>query len=105
MTYLWATSECATPSEVHQAVAPELAYTTVMTVLARLWKKHLLTRERVGRAFAYRAAEPEATHRADQMLSTLDNAQDSTAVLSSFVESLDADDVSALRRILGADES
>ena len=105
MTYLWATAERATPSEVHQAVAPELAYTTVMTVLARLWKKDLLTRERLGRAFAYRAAELEATHRADQMRSTLNDARDSTAVLSSFVESLNADDVSALRQILGADES
>jgi len=105
MTYLWAIGDRATASEVHQAVASELAYTTVMTVLARLWKKELLTRERLGRAFAYKAAEPEAAHRAEQMRSAFNDAPDPIAVLSSFVDSLDADDVSALRRILDTEES
>jgi predicted transcriptional regulator len=33
-----------------------VAYTTVMTTLDRLFKKRLLSRQKVGRAFVYRAA-------------------------------------------------
>ena len=33
-----------------------VAYTTVMTTMDRLFKKGLLTRRKVGRAFVYRAA-------------------------------------------------
>lgn len=104
MTYLWATASSATPAEVHQAVAPELAYTTVMTVLSRLWKKNLLSRERHGRAYAYTTLEPEYAHRADQMRSALYDAADSEAVLSSFVESLKDEEMAVLRQLLD-DES
>lgn len=100
MAYVWVTGSPATPSEVHQAVAPELAYTTVMTVLSRLWKKGMLSRQRQGRAFAYEASLPEATHRATQMHSTLHEALDSKAVLSSFVESLTSAEAAQLRKIL-----
>ncbi len=105
MTYLWATASSATPAEVHQAVAPELAYTTVMTVLSRLWKKNLLTRERNGRAYAYSTTEPESSHRADQMRSALYNAVDSAAVLSSFVDSLKDEEMIVLRQLLDEDDS
>lgn len=40
MMYLWAIDGPATPADVHAAVAPELAYTTVMTILTRLWQKN-----------------------------------------------------------------
>lgn len=100
MAYVWLTGSPATPAEVHQAVAPELAYTTVMTVLTRLWKKEMLSRQRQGRAFAYEASQPEATHRATQMHSTLHDARDSKAVLSSFVENLTSAEFAQLRKIL-----
>ena len=48
MDYLWMINEPVTPSEVHEAIAPELAYTTVMTVLSRLYDKGRLERERQG---------------------------------------------------------
>lgn len=105
MAYLWATASSATPAEVHQAVAPELAYTTVMTVLTRLWKKNRLTRERNGRPYAYRTVEPESAHRADQMRSALCNAMDSAAVLSSFVDSLEDEELIVLRQLLDEDNS
>jgi len=44
-----------TPGQVRDALGAELAYTTVMTVLARLCGKGAVTRQRSGRAFAYRA--------------------------------------------------
>jgi len=103
MTYLWVTDSPATPAEVHQAVAPELAYTTVMTVLSRLWGKGLLHRERTGRAYTYRPVRTEAQFRADQMQSTLDDSGDREAVLSSFVASLNAADLTKLRTLLHRD--
>jgi len=59
MEKLWANSAAGgvplTVREVHVTVgAPrDLAYTTVMTVLDRLAKKHLVTQERDGRAYRY----------------------------------------------------
>lgn len=38
----------------------EHAYTTIMTVMARLHEKEVLVRERRGRQYIYRAAAPEA---------------------------------------------
>jgi predicted transcriptional regulator len=39
---------------------PPLAYTTVMTVMARLAEKEILRRERDGRGYVYEAAVPDA---------------------------------------------
>lgn len=100
LQYLWAVDEPSTPAEVHQAVAPDLAYTTVMTVLTRLYKKGLLDRERLGRAFAYSTVDREAVHRAGQMHDQLSAADDRTAVLSSFVETLTDAEAEELRRLL-----
>jgi predicted transcriptional regulator len=38
------------------ALGSNVAYTTVMTTMDRLFKKRLLSRHKVGRAFVYRAA-------------------------------------------------
>ncbi|MDH3293512.1 MAG: BlaI/MecI/CopY family transcriptional regulator [Acidimicrobiia bacterium] len=100
MAYLWATESPATPAEVHQAVAPELAYTTVMTVLTRLWTKEVLTREAKGRGFTYSPVRSEAQHRADLMQDALRNSADRAAVLSSFVASLSRADAKKLRTLL-----
>ena len=49
---LWAKGS-ATVRELLENSHPELAYTTVMTTLDRLFKKGLLTRSEEGRAFRY----------------------------------------------------
>ena len=49
---LW-TRHNATVRELVDESCPDLAYTTVMTTLDRLFKKKLLTREPEGRAFRY----------------------------------------------------
>lgn len=61
LEHLWtaaATPPGVTVRQVHDAVGLErgLAYTTVMTVLDRMAKKGLVTRERDGRAWRYTAA-------------------------------------------------
>src|ERR1700693_4623387 len=43
----------STVRELLESGCPELAYTTVMTTLDRLYKKGLLTRSEEGRAFRY----------------------------------------------------
>ena len=101
MDYLWLVGGPATPAEVHAAVAPELAYTTVTTVLTRLWDKGRLERERRGRAFVYAPVRSEAEHRADAMRVSLGDAADRGAVLSSFVDSLDPADLDVLRGLIG----
>lgn len=100
MAYLWAAEGPATTAEVHQAVAPDLAYTTVMTVLTRLWAKELLTREPRGRGFAYSPVHSEAQHRAEMMQDALESSVDRAAVLSSFVASLSRADARKLRTLL-----
>jgi len=100
MEYLWSIGEPATPAEVHDVVAPELAYTTVMTILTRLFEKGRLERKRVGRAYAYSAVESEAEHVAGAMASSLVDAHDRAAVLSQFVDTLSPDDAMTLRRLL-----
>lgn len=104
MAYLWSRTERATPAEVHAVVGRDLAYTTVMTILTRLWEKGLLERKRRGRAYAYRPVRSEADHRAEHMRTTLDRARDREAVLSSFVDGLSTSEARTLRRLL-RDES
>lgn len=104
MTYLWATMTPAMPAEVHQAVAPDLAYTTIMTVLSRLWSKGLLTREPKGRGYAYSPVRTEAEHRAEEMQTTLEAADDRAAVLSSFVSALSGCDAARLRQLLHSED-
>ena len=100
MQYLWAADVESTPAEVHKVVCPELAYTTVMTVLTRLYEKGQLERGRRGRAYTYRPVRTEAESRAGSMQTALSDARDRSAVLSSFVESLDGSDLSILRKLL-----
>ncbi|HEC10567.1 MAG TPA: BlaI/MecI/CopY family transcriptional regulator [Acidimicrobiales bacterium] len=99
MEYLWMVGT-GTPAEVRTGLGADLAYTTVMTILTRLWKKGFLERERTGRSFTYRPVESQAEHRARGMRSTLDKASDREAVLSRFVDELSEGDTRTLRRLL-----
>ena len=100
MDFLWSADVATTPSEVHAGVAPELAYTTVMTIMTRLWEKGRLRRARQGRGYVYEPVRSEAEHRAGEMRTTLGDSGDRAAVLSQFVSDLDAPDASMLRELL-----
>jgi predicted transcriptional regulator len=97
-----------TPAEVRDQLGTDLAYTTVMTVLARLSEKGLVTRERVGRAYAYTAIRDGAEVTARQMQKLLDAGDDRAAVLSRFVGTLTDEDerllVDLLRHAEGDDQ-
>jgi predicted transcriptional regulator len=107
LTALAAAGRPLTPGEVRTEVGEDLAYTTVMTVLARLYDKGALTRQRDGRAYAYRLADPtEVT--AHRMRQLLDDGDDRAAVLTRFMGELTDEDeqllVSLLHRAEREDE-
>lgn len=92
-----------TPSEVRELLAPDhsLAYTTVMTVLGRLWKKDLLEREPRGRAYAYAPVQTREVHAAVRMEEILEAAGDRAVALTRFVDELSNSDRKRLRSLLG----
>jgi predicted transcriptional regulator len=55
MDFVWSRGE-VTVRDAHAQFGESVAYTTLMTTLDRLFKKGLLHRRKVGRAFAYSAA-------------------------------------------------
>jgi predicted transcriptional regulator len=55
MDLLWSGDERSV-RDVCDQFGPDVAYTTLMTTLDRLFKKGLLTRRKVGRAYHYTAA-------------------------------------------------
>jgi len=69
-----------------------VAYTTVMTTMDRLFKKGLLTRQKVGRAFVYRAsasrAEIEGAVATELVHSLLQREGEPLPVLSSLVDAV-----------------
>ena len=64
MQVMWSSGERlsvrAMLSRLNEGRQPSLAYTTVMTVMARLADKEILRRELNGRGYEYEAAVPDA---------------------------------------------
>lgn len=94
LAVLWAGDDLAV-RDVQARLPRDVAYTTVMTTLDRLYKKGVLVRRQVGRAFLYSAGmtRPQLEARiAGGVLSGLLQGQSGTAapVLSNFVESVSA---------------
>jgi len=101
MNLLWDRGGWMTPGEVHAALADSsLAYTTVMTVLVRLWQKGRLERQRDGRAYAYHPVVTRDQYAAERMEELLARAGNRSAVLSHFLDAIDPADRDQLRRLL-----
>ena len=102
MDVLWDADTWLTPGEVHDVLAQDrrIAYTTVMTILVRLWEKDRLERRRTGRAYAYHPTATREEHAAARMRDILDSGGDHGAALTHFFQSLPAGDRARLRRIL-----
>jgi predicted transcriptional regulator len=107
MDVLWDRGGWLTPGEVHEALTTQrkLAYTTVMTILVRLWQKGRLERERDGRAFAYRPVQSREEHAAARMGELLTATRDRPLALNHFVDELSPADRAQLRRMLGSGSS
>jgi predicted transcriptional regulator len=97
---LWAADVPLTPAEVQEQMEGDLAYTTVMTALARLHEKGAVRREKAGRAFAYTPILDEPGIAAARMRELLEGGEDRGAVLARFVGTLTAEEESMLAELL-----
>jgi predicted transcriptional regulator len=88
-----------TPAQVLTQLDDGLAYTTVMTTLARLHEKGAVTRERAGRAYAYTPVDT-ATVTARRMRRVLDSGENRENVLARFLDELGPNEVPVLARLL-----
>ena len=104
MDALWDQEAWLTPAQVHATVGRKrgLAYTTVMTVLVRLYEKGLLERRRAGRAFAYGPVLTREEDAAQRMQDILAAAGNRSAALNTFVASMTPTERAQLRRLLQA---
>ncbi len=89
-----------TPREVQAALAGELTYSTVVTILSRLHGKEVLTRTPRGRAYAYAPLTDEAGLAARRMHKVLDGRPDREVVLTRFADGLTTEDQELLRLVL-----
>lgn len=98
---LWRAGGPCTVRSVHDQLAdPELAYTTVMTVLDRMAKKGLVDRERAGRAWQYRPASSREVYIAELMREALEWAEDRDAALVHFARTVTPAEADVLRASL-----
>lgn len=105
MQALWATPGALTGRDVAAALArPDLAYTTVLTVLTRLERKGLVRRDSTARAHTYSPVASREDHVTVLMQQALGQAgSDGTAraaALQHFARSISAEEAAALRRAL-----
>jgi predicted transcriptional regulator len=101
MHRLWAAPGSMTARDVQEGLTTNPATTTVLTVLGRLERKGLVTRERDGRAHRYRAVGSREDHVAELMNDALDAAGDRSAALARFVGSIPPEERARLRDLLG----
>ncbi|MFJ3974179.1 BlaI/MecI/CopY family transcriptional regulator [Streptomyces sp. NPDC090021] len=93
-------AEPVTVAWVQERLGGELAYTTVITILTRLYAKGAVARRRVGRSFQWTPVADEAGLAALRMRKVLDGEEDRHAVLTSFVTALPPGDEQLLRDLL-----
>lgn len=107
MDVLWDRGGWLTPGEVHAYLGGErtLAYTTIMTILVRLWRKDRLERQRDGRAYAYRPGQTREEWAAGRMRVALAGAGNRPGALARFLELVTPEDRAQLRRMLKGDQN
>lgn len=102
LAVLWRSGGWLSAPEVHEQLSSvrPVGYTTVSTVLIRLWHKGHLERVRDGRAFAYRPLQTKEQFTAARMAGLLTGIDDRPVALSWFLKLLGADERAQLRRLL-----
>jgi predicted transcriptional regulator len=78
----------------------EIAYTTVMTVMDKLFKKGLLRRKPVGKAYEYETMASREAYTAQLMRETLASSGNQAATLVHFLEHLTPEETTALEAAL-----
>ena len=102
LAVLWRSGGWLSAPEVHEQLASvrPVGYTTVSTVLIRLWHKGHLERVRDGRSFAYRPVQTKEQFTATRMAELLTGIDDRPGALSWFLQLLGSDERAQLRRLL-----
>jgi predicted transcriptional regulator len=104
MTALWAHPEPVTARAVLRGIGdPELAYTTVKTVLERLTRKQVVTRVNIDRTWHYAPAASRDDYVAELMLRALDRTGDRDGALVRFARTVSPADAEVLRAALDTD--
>ena len=100
---LWDSNQPLKAGDVLQLlpIQPPITYSTVLTILRRLWKKQLVTRYRYGKAHLYEPSSSREEQVASAMAEAFSAAVDPSAALGHFVEQLSEIETSALRRVMG----
>ncbi|MFE3648732.1 MULTISPECIES: BlaI/MecI/CopY family transcriptional regulator [unclassified Streptomyces] len=102
---LWGAEQPLTARQAMERLPGDLAYTTVLTILTRLYDKGMLVRHRAGRGYAYAPARDEASHTAERMRTLLERGSDREAVLTRFVSELSQEDEQLLHRLLAGPDA
>jgi predicted transcriptional regulator len=97
---IWAADRPLTPGQVVERLGLDLAYTSVATVIGRLYSKDLLVRTKSGRGYEYTAAVTEPELAARMIGRVLDSSADRRAAMTGFVSGLSKRDAKALRQML-----
>jgi predicted transcriptional regulator len=82
----------------------DIAYTTVMTAMDALFKKGLLRREPMGRAYRYTAVASREQYGAQLMREALADSGDRLAALTHFVGRMTLEEAATLREALDSFE-
>jgi predicted transcriptional regulator len=102
MEHVWLLGEISV-RDLHSRSASRLAYTTIMTTVDRLYKKGMLRRRKVGKAYLYAPALSRQDYRerlAQSLISiALHDSQHRHVVLSCFVEVVSEADRQMLDRL------
>jgi predicted transcriptional regulator len=101
---LWSAGDAMTAGQVQAELAVtdprKLAYSTIVTVLSRLYHRGMVGRHPSGRAYAYRALTDQSLLAAQRMRRLLDAEDNRCQVLASFVSDLSPGDEDVLRHLL-----
>ena len=100
MEAVWEIGPATARQVADRLSARNLAYTTWLTVLTRLERKGLLTKDASGRAHVYTAVASREDHIALLMRSALGQAADREAALQHFARTVTPAEADALRRAL-----
>ncbi|MGW1407167.1 BlaI/MecI/CopY family transcriptional regulator [Streptomyces sp. NPDC002403] len=100
LSVLGRATEPVTAAWVQERLEGGLSYSTVITILTRLFDKQAVTRTGSGRPVLWQSTESGAGLTARRMRRLLDQRDDRDAVLSSFVSALSPDDEDLLRSLL-----
>ncbi|ASU82645.1 CopY family transcriptional regulator [Nocardiopsis gilva YIM 90087] len=101
MDVVWDAAEPVTVRTVTEALEHRgLAYTTISTVLQKLYDKGWLRRERIGRVWFYRAAVGRTDYAARVMHEALHESGGTRTTLLRFVDAMSDEEARMLRDLL-----